>query len=511
MIKKYVILLTFSILNMFLLNAQQLQLDPTYGVNGINTANVDLTVTYKYPDNKIIAVTKPTVSYPSLLPTIKIYKYTENGTIDTSFGTNGIANYTATSFRDRFDMYGVTVQPDGKILTYGQTYQVGSTTYLYNFFICRFNENGTTDTSFGTNGIIKYSLNTFNQKKERFLDAVVDENNKIIAVGYTETDGFLDSNAVAMRFLPDGTVDTSFGTDGVFQFAPNTYDYFNKIYLVEPSTYIIVGGTNVTTTDRDVYVLKITENGTFHENFGTNGTLTLNFSAGLDYLYKIFFQPDQSMLAVGTSVGSVAFAKIHANGTLDTHFSGDGMNTTYVPVPNHYPLTGEHIELLPDGKFILASTCKRNDDSTNNYDYGIARLNANTTLDTSFMNNGVFVDVVTGTNEYARGIYVQQDGKVIVLVNGRIYRYVNFSTLNIAEVNASTDIYLHPNPAKDNFTIISKEAIQDIEIYSNDGKLIQRNVNVSDNTIAISHLKSGLYFVKIKNYKSIKTLKLIKH
>lgn len=505
--KKYSFLLLTSLFSIAFLNAQQLQLDTTYGVNGINNTNLDLTVNYKYPDNKIVVVTKPNASYPSLMPTIKVNKYNEDGSIDTSFGTNGVANYTATNNRDRFDMYGITIQPDGKILTYGQTYQVGSTTYLYNFFICRFNENGSTDTTFGTNGIIKYSINTFNQKKERFLDAIVDENNKIIAVGYTEIDGYLDSNAVAMRFMPDGTVDTTFGANGVVEFSPNSYDFFNKIYLVEPSTYIMVGGTNVTATDRDVYLLKITENGDFHENFGTNGTLTINFSAGLDYISKIFFQPDQSMLVAGTSVGSVAFAKITENGTLDTSFSGDGMNTTYVPVPNHYPLTGEHIELLPDGKFILTSTCKRNDDSTNNYDYGIARLNANTTLDTSFMSNGVFVDVVTGTNEYARGIYVQQDGKVIVMVNGRIYRYVNFSPLSLTEINTNHTINLYPNPASDFFIINTEEPINTIEIYSYDGKLIQTYINLNDNKIDVNHLNSGLYFIKINHSSTLKFLK----
>ena len=508
--KKYAFLLLISLLGIVFLNAQQLQLDTTYGVDGINNANVDLTVTYKYPDNKIIAVTKPTASYPSLMPTIRVHKYTEDGALDTTFGTNGIANYIATSFKDRFDMYGVTVQPDGKILTYGQTYQVGSTSYYYQFFICRFNENGTVDTNFGTNGIIKHSLNTFNQKRERFLDAVVDENNKITAVGYTEIDGYLDSNAVAMRFLSDGTVDTTFGTDGVMQFSPNTYDFFSKIYLLGPSTYMMVGGTNVTTTDRDAYILKITENGTFDNNFGTNGSITINFSAGLDSISKIFFLADNTMLAAGTSVGSVAFAKINANGTLDTSFNGDGMNTTYVPVPNHYPLTGGNIELLPDGKFILASTCKRNDDSTNNYDYGIARLNANTSLDTSFMTNGVYVDVVTGTNEFARGIYVQQDGKVLVLVNGRIYRYINFSPLTLTDVIANYTINLYPNPARDYFIINSDEQINEIEIYSIDGKLIQTITNLAENKIDVTHLISSLYFIKISNSKFSKTIKLIK-
>jgi uncharacterized delta-60 repeat protein len=284
---------------------------------------------------------------------------------------------------------------------------------------------------------------------------------------------------------------------------------FNKIYLVGPSTYVMVGGTNITTTDRDTYILKINENGTFDQNFGTNGYITLNFSAGLDYISKIFFLPGNTMFATGTSVGSVAFAKITANGTLDTTFSGDGMNTTYVPVPNHYPLTGEHIEFLPDGKFILASTCKRNDDSTNNYDYGIARLNANTSLDTSFMTNGVYVDVVTGTNEYARGVYVQQDGKIIVLVNGRIYRYVNFSPLNVTDVDTNYIVNMFPNPASNYFTINTSESINEIEIYSNDGKLIQTTINLPEDKIDITHLSSGLYFVKINNSKNYKRLKLL--
>lgn len=76
------------------------------------------------------------------------------------------------------------------------------------------------------------------------------------------------------------------------------------------------------------------------------------------------------------------------------------------------------------------------------------------------------------------------------------------------EITESSDVTLYPNPTNDQFTIVSKEAIKQVELYDITG----RNLMTSNQkTIDISHLTSGIYWVKIinENGKSI-SKKLIK-
>jgi uncharacterized delta-60 repeat protein len=69
-----------------------------------------------------------------------IARFNSDGTLDTTFGSNGIVIQPIGS-RDDFGI-SLAIQPDGKILLGGYC--------GYNFCIARFSSNGTLDTSFGT-------------------------------------------------------------------------------------------------------------------------------------------------------------------------------------------------------------------------------------------------------------------------------------------------------------------------------------------------------------------------
>lgn len=83
-------------------------------------------------------------------------------------------------------------------------------------------------------------------------------------------------------------------------------------------------------------------------------------------------------------------------------------------------------------------------------------------------------------------------------------------TLNITTYPAN-NFTLYPNPVQSKTEIISNYNINNIEIYSLTGsKVYEQNLNKNNVTLDISHLKSGLYIVIIKDEKKYSTLKLIK-
>ena len=489
------------------MNAQTFVLDNSYGTMGATTTFTDCNSSFLLNDNKLLVASGLSANFGIPGPTIGIKKYMEDGGIDSTFGVNGTGLYTPTNINDRFNIFGITVQSDNKIIVVGQTYAIGSFAYYYNFFLFRFNAEGTPDTSFGTNGLVKYSINSFNQLRERFNDVIVDDFGKILVVGYTEADADSKKNAVAMRFLSNGVLDSSFANYGILQLDISDSDSFNKIKILDDSS-IFIGGIKTTSMDNlDMIVLKLNvSNGTYDLSFGTNGILTIDYFGTNDLFNDLFLIPNNKIMIAGSCLSGMIFTQIDESGNLDISFSDDGKNVTSVNVPDHYPAFIDNISLLPDNKYLVYSSTKRSDNSSNNYDFVVVRINENTTLDTSFALSGVFVNVTTATSEYASSMQIQNDGKVLLLsqfwnsslvYSGVVFRYLNGFTLKVNAISKEQhNLKIFPNPILNNLEILSDKEIYKIEIYNIEGKKI-KTVSSGFSIIDFSNIAQGVYFLKI--------------
>ena len=115
------------------------------------------------------------------------------GTLDTTYGTGGIATVFSAASGNLLN--GAAIQADDKVV------MVGSNP---NDVIVRLNTNGTLDSSFGSNGVVSPDFGVLGP-----LDSVVIQpNQQILAL----SSGFLGT-AIG-RFNPDGSLDTTFGTAG---------------------------------------------------------------------------------------------------------------------------------------------------------------------------------------------------------------------------------------------------------------------------------------------------------
>lgn len=108
------------------------------------------------------------------------------------------------------------------------------------------------------------------------------------------------------------------------------------------------------------------------------------------------------------------------------------------------------------------------------------------------------IDFYISTNQHLDGAdFIVQENNIIAN-----------TTLNIDEIseNKTTSLQVYPNPANSNLTIHSKTN-QGIEIYSMSGKLVASySLTNGDNSIDVSNLVSGIYFVKSEVGKPIKLL-----
>src|SRR6185295_13416319 len=119
--------------------------------------------------------------------------------LDETFGSQG--KTTLAGFGDETDM---AIQADGKIVMVGGKF--------IDFVLARFNADGTLDTSFGDEGKLATDLaGGFAQERARAV--AIQADGKIVVAGEaTVPSGDL---AVALvRYNPDGTLDTTFGSGG---------------------------------------------------------------------------------------------------------------------------------------------------------------------------------------------------------------------------------------------------------------------------------------------------------
>ena len=105
---------------------------------------------------------------------------------------------------------GVALTASGQILLAG--YTIGAT--LNNDFLLeRYNSNGTLDTTFGTDGTVKTDISTGDDFAENL---VVDAAGRIILVGESTSPTSPTFTDIALaRYNADGTPDTSFATNGI--------------------------------------------------------------------------------------------------------------------------------------------------------------------------------------------------------------------------------------------------------------------------------------------------------
>ena len=166
-----------------------------------------------------------------------LIKVTSNGTLDPSFGQNGMVKTNLNGSPSL--IHSLAIQSDGKILAMGQIELAGQ----YAFLVMRYAANGSLDSSFGSGGIVSTHLTGFDPA---WAGALL-SNGKIVLAGssyvqngtstYTSKSSFVKYNA-------DGSLDTTFGTSGKIQQNINSDGLQNQDSIrsiIETSDHGILG------------------------------------------------------------------------------------------------------------------------------------------------------------------------------------------------------------------------------------------------------------------------------
>jgi uncharacterized delta-60 repeat protein len=405
-----ILLITVSLFRTSEISAQQGSLDITFGEGGkvkskfSSIGNNYGTCTAIQKDGKLI------VGGSSWLEGYEftLIRYLTNGTIDSTFGTNGITVNTA--FGNQSYGMSLKIQDDGRIILAGSAYDGFSRN---SFAIARYTPNGQPDYSFGFASLVT----------THYPDGYIANASPIVSLAIQNDGKYLLGGNLSygssiyfslLRYNTNGQIDISFGSNGwavtKFNSIHDTFDYGTTV-LVQADNKILLTGYATQDFLYHFAIARYNTNGTPDSSFGINGQVLTNFNGKDAYAYSAVVQPDNKILLAGTvynnssGPGDFALARYQSNGKPDSSFGVKGLVTTPLDKSSSSSING--ITLQPDGKILCGGWATG--------DFALVRYNTNGRFDSSFGVNGqVYTDFGT-EYDFARAIALENDGKIILV------------------------------------------------------------------------------------------------
>lgn len=297
-----------------------------------------------------------------------VVRYRPDGTPDPAFGGDGIVTSDLSGKGDIATS--VALQPDGAVVVAGCVKCLKNASH---FAVARYLPDGTLDPAFGAG--TGWVATDFDQQADEATAVLVEPDGRIVAAGFAAAleprgigPGSRNVQFGLARYLPDGSLDPSFG--------------------------------------------------------GGDGKVTTDFAEGNDAASGLARQIDGKLVAAGLAYidggFDFALARYLPDGSLDPTFGRAGKASTNFAPPNPPAANADGsyargdaanaVAVQADG-FIVAAGVDRNGESD---DFALTRYSPNGTLDPTFGRQGlVKTDFAKGPDE-ANAVLAAPDGTIIV-------------------------------------------------------------------------------------------------
>src|SRR5690606_17419928 len=373
---------------------------------------------------------------------VALTRFTSSGALDTTFGEGDgyvLEDVVGDGLTNAYDM---ALAPDGSIAVAGR--RPGT------FALGRFSGDGALDESFGDGGWV----NDEGGGQVAF-DVERQPDGKLLVTGTGRWGGSISSLA---RYLPDGTLDDTFGAGG----------------LVSSPVHVGIAlqGDKIVTVGADGLARHLAD-GTLDTSFGQSGISRPPYKPAVDRALALALMPDGSIVLGGAAgiIGPGALVRLQPDGSIDSSFGVGGrvpmidglfLVTSLAAEPDGSLLVGglsrpgsndpqvvrldasgaivTEIELdgLPEGgpssatNAVVQAMTRAADGSililgddrtpTNELRYWVARFGADGQLDTAFGDGGVAV-APGGFNSLTGSIVEQPDGAIVIAAAGKLIRF----------------------------------------------------------------------------------------
>lgn len=314
------------------------------------------------------------------------------------------AYYVGSGNRDRATELELTA--DGRMVIAGYTYNGANNDLL----VMRFLSDGSPDASFGDGkGYVVFG----GPGNQMALGLALQSDQKIVVTGRTSLRG--NNDVLTLRFNPDGSLDTSFGQQGIAIYSGGGGGTdTGRAVEIQSDGNILVAGELSTGAHKDAMVLRYLANGSLDPSFGQAGLATYAGKGRADdWAFDLALQPDGRILVTGgASPGQtedIMLWRLNPNGATDQTFASGGVATW--AGPGGLRDYGNAIALDQQGRILVAGA----DDDGQSYNMVLLGFREDGSLDPSFGQGGAaqYASAVSGY-DYAWGLAVAGDGRILV-------------------------------------------------------------------------------------------------
>ncbi|MCO5267235.1 MAG: T9SS type A sorting domain-containing protein, partial [Lentimicrobium sp.] len=410
----------------------------------------------------------------------------------------------------------VCIKDDGKILVAGG---VLNESFQFDFLMIQLNPDGSFDPDFGINGIAIVNINQFGTLAQ---DVVIDDNGKILLAGIVGNSDFMKTPAV-VRINEDGSLDQTFGDNGVAQLPVISSDNEFTSIRIQPDGKILASGHISLESEPWVYyfaalVARFNPDGSLDNTFGTDGIVVHDENGLDDEFFGMDINPDGEIICGGfTNVLWESFdmflMKFDTNGNPVADFGDNGVVTLH---KEPYNVINDLL-VQPDSKILVCGSI--GDFAPGDNDFALVRFLENGDLDNTFGGSGYVLTDFFGEQDEANSLLLAGNDKIYVggkslNSNGTsrdftIACYVNDISTEVSSPVGSQMVSVYPNPTS-GFMNVDNCKGSLLSLYSINGKLqYSATIGQEQFRVDVSHLPKGIYAVVITGESGIKSSKVV--
>lgn len=369
---------------------------------------------------------------------LALARYHADGRPDESFGVDGRVDYSVDPDAYGFSGRSVAVQADGKIVVAGTVATPGGGA----FAVARYHSDGSVDTGFGTDGKTVTPFVEGELVSAECRAMALQADGRIVLAGHAS--GGSAVHFALVRYLGNGSLDTTFGGDGkvTTSFAGYYYDVDGYFHARGESVAIQADGRIVVAGEAEYYdeiaqvggspfaIARYNSDGSLDENFMDDSEISpttyragkvLTHFTGYGYAKGrgVAVQADGRIVVAGV-IGTTqyvgqnfALARYSTAGNLDEHFGESGQVVTGfggASMGGDTPVDCTGMALQTDGKVVVAGSGHGDGHGGGFHGIVLARYDSEGELDPGFGRGGTML----GAPGYGQGVAVLDDGGILV-------------------------------------------------------------------------------------------------
>lgn len=294
----------------------------------------------------------------------------------------------------------VAVQTDNKIIVAGYTVNGSGNK---DFALARYTTAAALDTTFDTDGIVTLDFTTGLDDEVNAI--LIQGDGSILAIGYSGT-----TFAVA-RFLSNGTLDTSYDTDGKQTVTWGGTDVAYGAVLDSNGKAVVVG-SSISAGNADTTIARLNTDGSMDTTFDTDGRVLFSAVGGDDEVRAVGLRSDGKIIGAGYVEGGATgndfyVFRLAADGTLETSVTFDfGNNGNEIA-------RAIYVDTANSDRMVIAGRAPTGAGS--DADFGVIRLTSAMALDTTFSGDGKQTISFSANDDIAYGISVNGSGAITLV------------------------------------------------------------------------------------------------